>query len=247
MRRLKFMYLNTGLSYRSKYPNLAFLNWSLFTIINRIPIIASRFFEVHMNERIVEYPFVHQNLNLKTGSKILEIGCCFSSFPIELASLGYKVWGIDILDYPLSHRNFTFLKGDITTISLPEEFFDAVTAISTIEHIGLGRWGGSKNINGDVEAIQCIYDSLKNRGKLIFTVPFGKRGIWYYGKNPLGRVYDSEAIRRLTKDFRVMKIQYAVKKGKNWNLTNHEEVKDIEREKDLQEEKAIAMIVCDKN
>ena len=58
-----------------------------------------------INERIVEIPFVFQNLILKKGSKVLEFGCCQSSLAMQLASLGYRVTGVDFNDYEFWQRH----------------------------------------------------------------------------------------------------------------------------------------------
>lgn len=62
--------------------------------------------------RIFEYPLIFQNLDLESG-RMLDVGCCGSKLPIELASLGYEVYGIDVNDYPLTHPNFIFIKQDV--------------------------------------------------------------------------------------------------------------------------------------
>ena len=46
-----------------------------------------------VNERIVEYPQIFQWL--RPGSVVLDIGCVTSRLPIQLASLGYEVHGVD--------------------------------------------------------------------------------------------------------------------------------------------------------
>jgi hypothetical protein len=68
--------------------------------------------QVSVNERIIEIPWVFMNLGLKQG-KILDVGCCWSAVSIELASMGFEVWGIDINPCALTHPNFKFIQDDI--------------------------------------------------------------------------------------------------------------------------------------
>jgi SAM-dependent methyltransferase len=246
MKSEAFMPINSGISYRHKRGMPKFFDLSLFNLINKKPEIARLIFEVYASERVVEYPFVHQNLNLTAGEKILDVGSCFSDLPIELASLGYKVWAEDQLDYPLIHSNLTFLKGDLLTMPLPEKFFDAVTAVSTIEHIGLGRWKDKISNDGDRKAVQRLFTSLKDQGKFIFTVPFGESGIWNYRNIPLGRVYNIEDIKLLTLGFKIIKIQFAIKNNHEWLLTNYDQVKDVSRQEGSLEERAVVMVACEK-
>ena len=157
-----------------------------------------------VNERIVEGPFVFQNLQLEKGSKILDIGCCESIRSIELASLGHTVIGIDLNDYGFTHPNFSFVKGDFLTIDLVEEDFDAVVAVSTIEHFGLHAYGyAGLDLDADVKAMDKILMVLKPGGYLIMTVPFGRNGrtSWY-------RVYNGYTLRKLLRNFQIRKIEF---------------------------------------
>lgn len=67
--------------------------------------------DISQLERIVEYGWT-QNMKHREG-KVLHVGCWGTLFPIQLASLGYKVVGVDLRDYPYSHPNFEFVRGDL--------------------------------------------------------------------------------------------------------------------------------------
>ena len=186
MKRLKYMPVGEPIAYTAKSSKLLFLNFSLrWLILNKMPWLADKIFHIVINERVADYPFVHQNIgiSLKGKGRILDVGCYGTKLVIELASLGYDVYGIDGIEYPLQHPNFTFVLGDICKTPFPDDFFDAVTAVSTIEHIGLGRWGDPTYSDGDKKAINEIKRILKPGGKAIITVPFGKRTIVYHKKN----------------------------------------------------------------
>jgi len=75
-------------------------------------------------------------------------------------------------------ENVTFTQSDIR--SLPyDDFFDAILAVSVIEHVGLEN--PQVNLDdlppadrrGDVDAVQELTRVLKPEGKLIMTLPFG--------------------------------------------------------------------------
>src|SRR3990172_12105634 len=80
---------NTGgnLRIESKYtpevvraiPKRAWLRFLMaspqWLLTSRKPRLASRLFEVYMNERVVDYPFVLSNLQVPTGARILDLGC----------------------------------------------------------------------------------------------------------------------------------------------------------------------------
>jgi SAM-dependent methyltransferase len=102
------------------------------------------------SDRYLEVPFAIRNLP-KPPARVLDVGCSGSFFALLLAGFGYDTYGIDIRNYPILNKvtfdNFTFMKCDIRKISFSDNFFDAITAISTIEHIGVsGRYG--MNVEG---------------------------------------------------------------------------------------------------
>ena len=49
--------------------------------------------ELLVNERIVEYPVVFKSI--REPGRVLDIGCVSSRLPIQLASLGYDVHGLE--------------------------------------------------------------------------------------------------------------------------------------------------------
>jgi len=171
---------------------------------------------VHINERIVEHPWVFANLGIREG-RVLDVGCCWSSLSIELACLGYEVWGIDISLYGLKHPNFKFVREDICETSLPKEYFDRVLAVSTIEHLGLGHFGDPKGTSRDKMAMDRIHILLKPGGKLLLTVPFGrsKELSWF-------RVYDSESLHKLVCAFEVESKEFYVLKKDGWTRTTEQ-------------------------
>jgi len=92
---------------------------------------------VEPSERIVEYPFIFRNIVGLKGAKILDVGCSGSYLLTELAALGHEVYGIDIRWYPVQYPNVRFVQGNICKTLFPNDFFDVIIAVSTIEHIGI--------------------------------------------------------------------------------------------------------------
>jgi len=173
-----------------------------------------------VNERIFERPFVFLNLPPpEKNIKVLDAGCSFSVLSLEMASIGYKVWGIDLIDYPFQHPNLEFLKADISAMPFPDNFFDAAAAISTIEHVGIGHYGDPVYENGDYKAVNEIRRVLKPGGKFIITVPYGKKMVI---ENFL-RIYDEVELRRLLSGFKIEKIFYFTRLGKGWHSARREE------------------------
>lgn len=149
-----------------------------------------------VNERIVEIPFVLSNMHqCGDDAVILDVGCRESMLPLQLASLGYRVYGIDIREFPYTHPNFTFIKGDVCRYDFEDVRFDVVTAVSVLEHIGLESYESKvRRGNGDRLALENLHRFLKEGGTLFLTVPFGVSHT-----SEFQRVYDQEELDELVK------------------------------------------------
>lgn len=159
-----------------------------------------------INERIIEIPFVLTELsNVAPASRILDLGCMESMLPLFMAAAGYQVTGFDFREYPYRVPNFSFVQGDILNLPFPDHEFDAVTCVSTIEHVGIGfyRDPTSEKNAPDAKGIAQARRVLKRRGLFLLTVPFGKPH-----ENNQQRVYDKLGIDRLLYGFDVQKMQF---------------------------------------
>lgn len=154
------------------------------------------------SERIVEIPFAYRHL-IPPPATVLDFGCARSTVAISLASLGYRVTGIDLRRYAFAHPNLKFVQANMLTHPFAENTFDAITAISTVEHCGLGAYAESEVDNGDCRVMEELLRILKPGGQLILTVPFGSVGAtsWY-------RIYDQRSLQKLTAGFTVRVAQY---------------------------------------
>lgn len=104
--------------------------------------------------------------------KILDFGCTGSWLSISLTSLGHDVHGIDLREYPIKHRKTTFHQKDV--LQLEERDFDAVVALSTFEHVGLGAYGESIDLEAPGKVLDKFHDLIVHDGRLILTVPAGR-------------------------------------------------------------------------
>jgi SAM-dependent methyltransferase len=161
--------------------------------------------KVHVNERIVEIPFtLHAVAKLHTGAEVLDIGCSESILPLYVSYSGLKVTGLDYRDYPYTAPNFRFTRGDILNLPFNGSSFDAVTCISTLEHIGIGFYNDPKqNTAADLSAIQEIKRVLRPNGFLVLSVPYGLGA-----SNAQQRIYDHAALNELMKGFKISMQEY---------------------------------------
>jgi 2-polyprenyl-3-methyl-5-hydroxy-6-metoxy-1,4-benzoquinol methylase len=152
-----------------------------------------------LSERIVEYPFVISNLDLPTGSKALLVGCAGDPLSTILPALGYNVVGIDVKFVPIKYSKFEFEQMDVRRMGFPNEYFEGVVAVSTLEHVGMM----SNDALGDTKALNEIHRVLKKRGIFIMTAPYGK---WPKDRR-FERLYDYESIGKLLRKFSVEKLE----------------------------------------
>lgn len=192
-------------------------------VLSRLPHnVAAAIFDddYFVTERLVERGFFYMGISgLPVGAKILDVGCRYSSLAFELAALGFLSYGLDLGEYPFKHPNLTSVKGSICERIFEQRFFDAVSAVSTIEHIGTGWYGGSPS-ESDTAAVAEILRILKPGGRFIFTAPYGR-----LAATKVFRVYDRDSLSKLTKDFKIIDERYFVAgaDGKSWRHSDEKE------------------------
>ena len=157
------------------------------------------------SDRSIERPFVFSNL--PAAGRVLDVGCAGSDLPVVLACLGFEVVGIDQRPTHLSDPPFRFVRSDVRKTPFADRAFDVVTAVSTIEHIGLsGRYGSDEDSDGDRHAMEEIGRVTKPGGSILLTVPYGQSAIF----RPWHRVYGSVQLQSLIKGLEVVKASFFV-------------------------------------
>jgi len=173
--------------------------------------------------RIVEYPWVLRNIPSK--GRILDVGSTGSQLPLMLAGLGYEVWTIDVRKYEYDGiiNNLNCIVGDIMETNFQDSFFDIVLAISTIEHIGLGRYGDLIDSEGDRNSIEEIRRIILNGGVFLMTVPFGRPFL-----SRRCRIYNNDSLLALLRNFQIESIEYFLKTNNFWVKSTIDQVKNID-------------------
>ena len=123
--------------------------------------------------RMYEYSWAISILTRQTTGRLLDIGCTASlnMIPATMCELGWSVYGLDIRDFAFTHNNFHFVK-DMS--ELYDIKFDAITAISSLEHFGIsGRYGIQKsNLSVAKDTADIAKEMLNRHGIFLVTVPF---------------------------------------------------------------------------
>lgn len=181
------------LKYKRKF------DWKKFRKVSRLK-------KAVINERIIEIPFAIEALGrLPEKGSVLDLGCMESTLPLFVAGLGYQVTGFDFREYPYQMPNFKFVQGDILDLPFDENTFDAVTCVSTIEHVGIGFYNDPTDEQDapDRKGMLQVKKVLKPGGLLILSVPFGMAHVDHQQ-----RVYDKKALQGLVDIFDVQSMRF---------------------------------------
>jgi SAM-dependent methyltransferase len=186
------------------------------------------------SDRYLENYFVVRHLP-KAPASVLDVGSSGCFFPLMLAAFGYKTFSVDIRPYPvlkkLSFSDFSFVRADICQAPLRANSFDAVCAISMIEHIGIGgRYGMRDASEADARAVKEMQRILKPGGVLLLTVPCGKPKII----RPVHRIYDRNRIELIAgPHLSLEKAEYYARDSAgDWAECSRESAESIEVKKD---------------
>lgn len=192
---------------------------------------------VFSGSRVLEYSFVLEKLIGKKQGRVLDIGCTyrFNYLTPTLVMAGLKVYGLDTREFRFKHPNFHYIKQNILNTDFPDNYFDYVVCVSTIEHIGVeGPFGQEEHKDGDEKALKEIYRIVKPDGKVFITTEYGKQKLKHDH-----RIYSKERIQKIFSNFIIKDERYYIfDKNGIWLSTTEEVASNTE---DFNGHHAIAM------
>jgi SAM-dependent methyltransferase len=146
-----------------------------------------------VSEQIVEAGLILRHIR-PDERRILDFGGYESALPLTLSALGHEVTVLDQRTYPFKGPRLNSLTADLFgELPLPAESFDLVISVSTIEHLGLGRYEDARMTDGDRLGVERLWRLLRPGGRLMATVPAGRpqtqRGYRTYDEARLRAVF----------------------------------------------------------
>jgi SAM-dependent methyltransferase len=118
-----------------------------------------------------------------------------------------KVESVDIRILRASMPNITSVRGDVTDLPFENESVEAISTLSVIEHVGLGRYGDNLDINGMQNAILEIKRVLKKNGILLVAFPVGIENIISFNAH---RICTPEWVYKMFEGFKLVDEKYAL-------------------------------------
>jgi SAM-dependent methyltransferase len=170
-----------------------------------------------VSSRILEQIFVHTHLP-RPPARLLALGCSDGTNAIEMAGLGFQVFGVDGRPLLLGHPNLTMMRTQSGQLPFEDESFDGAVALSTRGRLGCGWWAAQQHDASDEQVLAEVFRVLKRGGRFLLTVPFGQRT----GASAQ-HVYDRAQLDRLLHAFRLVERGYGLRDGDSWSFTLDEQ------------------------
>jgi hypothetical protein len=162
-----------------------------------------RKFEYAFLARCMARPDVCKSMIVDIGG-----GRSYSTVVPMLYSLATtQIISIDVNHHTaISKYRVRYVVGDAMHTQLSDGTVDLLINISTLEHVGLGRWGDPLDVDGDIKCMQETRRILKCGGHAVVTIPYGAPAVVYN----LNRIYDVGRVQRLTEGFETVLAEYSL-------------------------------------
>lgn len=134
-----------------------------------------------------------------------DIGCESGVFPAMALHTGIRhVTLYEIRPITVDHPDCEVRLKNLINGYREEPQYDLVTCLSTIEHVGLGRYGDDLDPEADFRLAEAMRALVRPGGILILSFPVGRPCVLFNA----ARVYSPYRYRRLFGNFKILRIFY---------------------------------------
>ena len=171
-------------------------------------------------DRDVEHSWVAAHIPLGPGSG-LDFGSGNTNLSLVAVRRGLHMLATDRIAAPWSfeHPDFMFVQGDAFALGLAPRSLDLIINCSTVEHLGLGRYGDPLDTDADLDGMQRLRDLLSPSGVMLLTIPVGVDTVM----PKLHRIYGRQRLPRLLAGFSIAHCEFWVKNQANrWSLADEQ-------------------------
>jgi hypothetical protein len=136
--------------------------------------------------------------------KHFDIGSRLDGFIAHLLTFR-EVTQIDIRQLSATVPGLTFIRDDATLLSnFADNSVESISALHSVEHFGLGRYGDPINPSADLLTMQSMQRVLKPGGKLYFSVPVGRERVEFNAH----RIYSASSILNAFASLQLVSFSY---------------------------------------
>ena len=112
------------------------------------------------------------------AKKHFDIGSRLDGFIAHLLAANIDVTMIDIRDFPGEVEHLSTIVDDATSLhQIPDESIESMSALCSLEHFGLGRYGDPIDPEACFKCFDNIQKKLKKGGRLYLSVPVGRERV----------------------------------------------------------------------
>tara|TARA_B100000963_G_scaffold359529_1_gene387110 strand:- start:64 stop:810 length:747 start_codon:yes stop_codon:yes gene_type:complete len=154
---------------------------------------------------IYQDSWAFQHILSKKPKKLVDIAS--STYFVAFAA---QVTLVESVDIRLLHTSMKTIKskiGDATSLPYKNNSVKALSSLSVIEHIGLGRYGDKVDYNGMQKAIDEIKRVLATNGMVLVAFPVGKTNKVIFNAH---RICTPEKVYTMFKDLKLIDEKYAL-------------------------------------
>lgn len=143
------------------------------------PIISDKYAYAGKIENYFWQDLWAARLIVKSGVKThFDIGSRLDGFIAHLLAAGIDVTMIDVRKFPGEVENLHTIVDDATTLhQIPDESIESMSAMCSLEHFGLGRYGDPIDPEACFKCFDNIQRKLKKGGRLYISLPIGKERV----------------------------------------------------------------------
>lgn len=143
------------------------------------PVISDRYAPAGLVGNYFWQDLWAARLIIKSGvKKHFDIGSRLDGFIAHLLAAGVDVTMIDIRQFPVELEHLHTIVDDATGLGqIPDESIGSMSALCSLEHFGLGRYGDPIDPEACFKCFTNIQKKLKKGGRLYISLPIGKERV----------------------------------------------------------------------
>ncbi len=161
----------------------------------------------------------------KTGvKKHFDIGSRIDGFIAHCLAMGIDVTMIDIRDFPAKVENLHTIVDDATTLKqITHNSIDSMSALCSLEHFGLGRYGDPVEPEACFICFQEMQKRMKDGGNLYVSLPIGKERLEFNAH----RIFFPSTVINCFSDMQLVEFSCAANEKIEYNVPIHKYDNDV--------------------